>query len=215
MENVARVPVEKFEYRSGGYNERISGPDPNMRNLMPNPERLPKCLACTDITKIVPLDKMVGCVPYETEEQHFRILRSDGLSHHPLRRNNSADISGGEKSQWKAPMGLFGAAATPYPVPPNWREEYRKTMPWLNDFLVPDTRNGGGDRADMTANAYFEVGKRSLEDIPLEERMAFGMGYNGKDQGKNDPGAFRRAVAADDKNAGKYYAMKYMPQLGY
>ncbi|CAD7935960.1 unnamed protein product [Amoebophrya sp. A120] len=206
LRNVMKVPSD-LETKSGGYNTRIRGPDPNMRELMPDPKKA-KCLACSDITSVLPEDKMVGCVPYTTEEQHFEILRSDGLSHHPLRKHKADIRPYVGKNAWKAPMGLFSGQDMSYPYPADWVHQYRKSMPYVNDFLLPDEKNGGADRVNMTGNSLFEAGKRQLSH-PVEELMAAGIGA------RPDPDLFRIAVGADPSNMGKYYAKVYMPELAF
>ena len=99
---------------------------------------------------------MVGCVPYETEKEHFAIMRGDGLSHHPLRKHISKD-------PYKRPMGLGGGSPdAEFPKPANWLTTYRKSIPNINDFMVVDRKQGGGQQKEMSDMARLSAWREEV-----------------------------------------------------
>ncbi|CAD7957950.1 unnamed protein product [Amoebophrya sp. A25] len=107
LQNVSPIQEDSIEN-----NDRLLGPDPNMRPGDPGPNEKAKCYSCADLTKLHPADRLVGCVPYANEEEHFQILRSDGLSRHPLRKHRPRN----KEMRWKYPMGYpsqLAAAISP------------------------------------------------------------------------------------------------------
>jgi len=133
-----------------------------------------KCLACKDLRQLLSPDKMVGCVPWRSQRERYKLLRGDALSHHPLRKHRS-------KKAWKRPMGLLGgdstygglaavggaAAGEGFPrgrfsaketetfhAPLDWLRSWRRALPNMSDFLEPDRKQGSGEARRLSPTGF-------------------------------------------------------------
>ena len=100
---------------------------------------------------------MVGCVPYRTRKEHYRIMRGDGLSQHPLRRHRVKN----DKSTY--PMGIFNNPTKGFKIPIDNISVFRRSLPNLNDFTDPNRKSGNGTKVKVKQNGSVLLEKENIE----------------------------------------------------